>query len=201
MTSPSKASLFRHVAVALAAALAISGCSESPSSGSDGQTVAGPVAAPVGPQMNEPLTQLQVGAEYALVAEPVLVQNGEFVRAVVKVKNSGTVAINSTGKYPVNFAISVADGAGKVILLDFVRVALPAAGIPAGGTVELVAQVPVKAVVGNSMRFGLVQEGVAWYSDLNVTPLDYGPLTSCEDQGRQAICGKDGKPLQTHEST
>jgi len=194
MSHTSHAPLLRYAAVALTAAIAITGCSESPNA--DQAVQPAPAAAESAsnlPGMTEALTQPQVGAEYRISAEPVLAQDGLVVRTVVGVKNTGTVAINSNGKFPLHLAVSLVDEAGKMVALDFVRVNLPAEGIPAGGSADVVAEVPAKGVVGHFMRFGLVQEGVAWYTDFNVAPLDYGPLTSC--QGKDTVCGKDGKPL------
>jgi len=192
---------FSLCAAALIAALGVAGCSKAPEAGSAEQAApsATPAAAPVADAtgMAEPLTQDQAGAEYRVAAEPVLVQNGEVVRTTVAVTNTGKVAINSQGKLPVNLAISLVDDAGNMVNREFVRVPLPAGGIAVGATVDIAADALAKDVAGKSLRFGLVQEGVAWFSDLNVATLDYGPLTSCEDQGKQTICGKDGKPLAT----
>jgi hypothetical protein len=200
MINTSRAPRFRYAAVALSAALAITGCSETPDADQAAQPAPAESVASSLPVMAEALTQQQVGAEYRVRAAPALVQNGAVVRTVIEVKNTGTTSINSNGKFPIHLAISLVDGAGKMIALDFVRATLPAEGIPVGGSADVVAEVPAKGVVGHAMRFGLVQEGVAWYSDFNVAPLDLGPLTSCADQGKQTVCGDDGKPLPVAES-
>ncbi|CAD0361981.1 hypothetical protein [Xanthomonas hortorum] len=186
-------------AIALAAAIAVTGCSKSPNDtaqpAADAQQPAAAAAAPEVEGISAPIPQDQVGAQYAVSAEPVLVRNGEILKVVVNVTNTGKVAVNSKGKMPVNLAISLVDGAGAMVKQEFVRATLPPQGIPAGGSADVVAEVPAQAVAGNTLRFGLVQEAVAWYSDYKIQPLDYGPFNSCEDQGKPTLCGKDGKPL------
>lgn len=197
MNKISKSQLSLCAAAALVTTIAVSGCSKAPEAEQAPQAASAPAAAVVeAADMATPLTQEQVGAQYTIAAEPVLVNNGETLRTVVSVTNTGKVAISTKGKLPVNLAVSLVDGAGAIVNREFVRVALPAQGIPEGGTADVVAEAPTKDAVGKSLRFGLVQEGVAWFSDLNVATLDYGPLTTCEDQGKPTICGKDGKPLQ-----
>lgn len=194
---------FTLCAAALAAAIALSACSKGPESEQAAQPAATPAAtSPVaeGAAMTAALTQDQAGAEYRITAEPVLVQNGEVIRTVVAVKNTGKTLISSHGSLPVNLAVSLVDGAGQMVNREFVRVSLPGEGIAAGATADVVADAKAADVVGKGLRFGLVQEGVAWFSDLNVATLDYGPLTTCQDQGKQTICGKDGKPLVNAES-
>lgn len=189
---------FYLCAAALAAAIAISGCSKSPEA--EPVAEAAPAAEVAASPMAAPLTQGQVGAQYRIAAEPVLVNNGEVVRTVVSVTNTGAIGINSNGNLPVNLAISLVDLNGTAVAQDFVRAPLPASGIPAGGSADVVAEVPASEVAGKALRFGLVQETVAWFSDFKIAPLDYGPLTSCEDQGKPTLCGKDGKPLVHAES-
>lgn len=195
MNKISKGQLSLLVA-AMAAVLTVAGCSESPNEPS-ADAAAPPAPAPQAttPGMTEALTPEQAGAQYHFGAEPTLAQDGQVVRTVVTVTNSGKVAVNSRGTLPVNLGISLIDGSGAMVTRDFVRASLPLEGIPVGGSADVVAEVPSKDVVGKGLRYGLVQEGVAWYSDLNVAALDYGVLTACEDQGKQTICGKDGKPL------
>lgn len=190
----------RHVvgaAVVLAAAIVVTGCSESPNTAKSSADAQQPAAAAV-PEVegiSSPIPQEQVGARYAVLAEPVLVKNGEVLKVVVNVTNTGKVAVNSKGQMPVNLAVSLVDGAGAMVKQEFVRAPLPPQGIPAGGSADVIAEVPAQAVAGNTLRFGLVQEAVAWYSDYKIQPLDYGPFSSCEDQGKPTLCGKDGKPL------
>ncbi|MFA4914602.1 MULTISPECIES: glycosyltransferase [Stenotrophomonas] len=197
MNKISKSQFSLCAAAALATAIAVSGCSKAPEADQAAQT-APAAAAPVAeaPDMTTPLTQEQAGAQYAITAEPVLVNNGETLRTVVSVTNTGKVAISSKGKLPVNLAISLVDPSGEMVARDFVRASLPAAGIAAGASADVITEVPAKDVVGKSLRFGLVQEAIVWFSDFNVATVDYGPLTACDDQGKPTICGKDGKPLQ-----
>ncbi|WP_315387407.1 glycosyltransferase [uncultured Stenotrophomonas sp.] len=184
--------------VAMAAVLTVSGCSESPNqANSDAAAPPAPTPQATTPGMTAALTPEQAGAQYHLQTEPTLAQDGQVIRAVVSITNSGKVAVNSRGTLPVNLGVSVIDASGAMVTRDFVRASLPLDGIPVGGSADVVAEVPSKDVIGKGLRFGMVQEGVAWYSDLNVPALDYGVLTACEDQGRQTICGKDGKPLAT----
>lgn len=146
--------------------------------------------------MNVPLTPDQVGARYRISREAVLTNGGQAIRTIVAVTNTGKVAINSHGSKPINLAISLVDDSGKVVAQDFVRSALPADGIAAGHTADVTTEVPVQPVLGKRLRFGLVQESVAWYSDFKVEPLDYGPLSACESASAGPVC-KDGQPLKS----
>lgn len=157
--------------VALATAITFTGCSESPDVGQAASAAPQKAAsASDAPGMSMPLTQEQVGARYAIVSDPVIANSGEVIRAVVSVTNAGKSTISSKGKLPVNLAISLVDASGVVSVKDFVRAPLPPEGIPAGASAEVVAEVPAEAVVGKSLRFGLVQESVAWFSDFKIEP-------------------------------
>lgn len=187
---------FSGVVIALAVVSAFAGCSKAPETAPATQAApqeAVAVATPAG--MTTALTQEQVGARYLVSADPVLEENGEVLQTVVSVTNTGKVAINSQGTLPVNLAISLIDSSGNMVTQEFVRAPLPVSGIPAGGSADVITEVPANAVIGKRLRFGLVQEGVAWFSGFKVEPLDYGPFTSCEEQGKPTVCGKDGKPL------
>ncbi|MBB4597979.1 glycosyltransferase [Xanthomonas arboricola] len=186
------------IVVALMAVIALVGCSRSPDAEQPAQgAVQQQKTVAEAPEMSGALTQDQAGARYAIASDPVIVQNGALLRTVVSVTNLGKVMISSTGKLPVNLAISLADRDGAVLQQDFVRASLPTGGIAAGSTAEVTVEVPTQAVLGKVMRFGLVQESVAWYSDFKIEPIDYGPITACQDQGKQAVCGAGGKPLAT----
>lgn len=194
--SKSPLSLCATAVLAASIALTFSGCSKSPEAEAPAEAAPAEVTpASTGVAMTAALTPEQVGAQYSIVGAPVLAQNGELVRTVVKVTNSGTVAINSGGQMPVKLAISLIDKNGEMLAQDFVRASLPAEGIEPGSTADVVTEVPSADLADKGLRFGLVQEAVAWYSTMNVAPLDYGPLTSCDDQGKKTLCGTDGKPL------
>ncbi len=182
------------VATALLVAVATIGCTPSPDANQPAAPATPAQPAAVESGMMAPLTQEQVGARYSVAGTPVLINEGRALRITVSVANTGSVAISSKGDKPVNLAISLVDGTGAVVAQDFVRVALPDDGIAAGASAEVVAEVPVQDVLGKSLKIGLVQETVAWFSDFKVESLDYGPLTTCEDQGKQAVC-KDGVAL------
>ncbi|UXM99773.1 hypothetical protein N8D55_19295 [Xanthomonas hortorum pv. pelargonii] len=105
-------------AIALAAAIAVTGCSKSPNDTAQPVADAQQPAAAAAPEVegiSAPIPQDQVGAQYAVSAEPVLVRNGEILKVVVNVTNTGKVAVNSKGKMPVNLAISLVDGAGAMV--------------------------------------------------------------------------------------
>lgn len=183
------------IALFFFAAWILTGCSEFPES-SRSATADSPAAVHLSaPSMTGPLGKEQVGANYSLVGEPVLTQDDAVVRTIIAVNNRGTVRITSGGTMPVHLAISLIDGEGGMVAQDFIRAGLPAAGIEPGATVDVVTEVPADQAVGNGLRFGLVQESVAWYSAMDVAPLDYGPLTRCENDGRSTVCGSDGRPL------
>ena len=194
-----------NAATAFAFALALTACNKSPEAPEGAEDQAAPAAAETPataaqtaqePGMDVPLTQEQAGAKYSIKSEPVIAGNQDILRMIITVENTGSTAILSKGKMPVNLAISLVDDAGNYTARDFIRASLPAEGISAGSSAEVVTEVPLKDVIGKTLRFGLVQEGVAWYSDFNVTPIDYGPFTTCSEQGKSTVCGKDGKPLQ-----
>lgn len=196
LNSKSPLSVCATAVLAASIALTISACSKSPETEAPADAAPAEVApASANVAMTAALTPEQVGAQYAIAVSPALVQNGELVRTVVKVTNTGTVAINSGGQMPVKLAISLIDKNGEMLAQDFVRASLPAQGIEPGATADVVTEVPSADLAGKGLRFGLVQEAVAWYSSMNVAPLDYGPLSSCEDQGKKTLCGTDGKPL------
>jgi len=198
LDSKSPLSICATAVLAASIALTFAGCSKAPEAEAPAAAAPAEVApASAGVAMKAALTPEQVGAQYAIAANPALIQNGELVRTVVKVTNTGTVAINSGGQMPVNLAISLIDKNGEVVAQDFVRASLPAEGIEPGATADVVTEVPAADLAGKGLRFGLVQEAVAWYSTMNVAPLDYGPLSSCDDQGKKTLCGADGKPLST----
>ncbi|PPU77911.1 glycosyltransferase [Xanthomonas cucurbitae] len=198
MKSFAKTPVSLCTAAFLATVVTLAGCSKSPEADQPATATPQPAApASEAPNMTTPLTQEQVGARYAIVSDPVIVNNGELIRTVVSVTNAGKETLSSKGTLPINLAISLVDSSGTVSTKDFVRAPLPAEGIAAGASAEVIAEVPAQAVVGKSLRFGLVQEGVAWFSDFKIEPLDYGPFTSCADQGKQTLCGAGGKPLST----
>jgi len=198
LESKSPLSLCATAVLAASIALTVAGCSKSPEPEAPVNAAPAPVE-PVtaDPAMTAALTPEQIGAQYAITGSPALVQNGEMVRTIVKVTNTGTVAINSGGQMPVKLAISLIDKNGEMLAQDFVRASLPVQGIEPGATADVVTEVPAADLAGKGLRFGLVQEAVAWYSTMNVAPLDYGPLSSCEDQGKKTLCGTDGKPLSS----
>lgn len=175
---------------------ALAGCSKSPERTEQvtGAQESSPVTAGAA-DVSEPLTQDQVGATYQLAGAPVLEQGGQRLVISVLVKNTGSVALASQGDKPVNLGISIVDESGEVVDQDFARAALPEPGIGAGAEAIVVANVPAERVAGKKLRFGLVQEGVAWFTGLGVAPLDYGPLSSCEHDGARTLCGPEGQAL------
>ena len=171
------------------------GCSKAPEPAEQGADVLVSSQPMAVSEINEPLAQGDVGARYLMNEAPQLEQGGQILRIPLLVKNTGSSPLLSQGQRPVNLGISLLDDSGQIMELDFSRSPLPEGGIAAGAESTVVVDLPAERVVGKKLRFGLVQESVAWFSDLGVVPLDYGPIAHCENSGIKTLCGVDGKPF------
>ncbi len=112
-------------------------------------------------------------AEYSVEAAPRVVRAGELFAVPVTVRNTGTVDWPHGGGHPTHLAYhwerkeGAAQGATDSALAVFEgrRTALPA-DVPPGAALDVVALVEGPPQVGSyKLRWDLVQEGVAWFSD------------------------------------
>lgn len=184
----------RRLAVATVLGVSLAACSQNDGGKTDGTAApaAKPeAAAPV--EMAQALDKSQVGATYAVDAAGARLRDGTVIRIPVSITNNGKVALVSKGAYPVRLGAQLVGPDGKVIRRDFVRVSL--SPLVPGETAQTVVEVPAKEVVGNSVRFDLVQEKVNWFSSFDVPTQDYGPVTECAGAAGQ-YCGPDGNPIQ-----
>ncbi|MGH2379214.1 MAG: S8 family serine peptidase, partial [Candidatus Limnocylindria bacterium] len=112
-----------------------------------------------------------IGASYEAPAETAAFDAGSETTLVVSVRNTGTVTWAATGGNPVRLSYHWLQ-AGAVHTWEGLRGALPA-DVPPGAQVSLDLPVLPPLQPGPyTLRLDLVQEGVAWYSDLGAAPLD-----------------------------
>jgi hypothetical protein len=119
-------------------------------------------------------------AQYNVGTLPQFAAN-QFATVPVTITNAGRGVIPVTSSYPVNLGYHWYTSTGQTAVWDGARTALPADLLP-GATVTVQAQVTAPPQGGNySLRFDLVQEGVAWFSNKgvptgNVTATVAGPF-------------------------
>ena len=94
----------------------------------------------------------------------------EVVAVHVEVTNDSSVTWPVTGRSPVNLSYHWRDEEGAIMVHDGLRTPLPHDVRP-GETVRSVATVKAPATEGTAfLEFSLVQEGVAWFYECDVTP-------------------------------
>ncbi|MGH2499290.1 MAG: N-acetylmuramoyl-L-alanine amidase [Candidatus Limnocylindria bacterium] len=133
---------------------------------------------------------------------PVAFTASQTATVPVTVRNDGTSIFPITSAYPVNLGYHWYDGAGKVVVWDGARTRLPADLAP-GTSVQLQAQVTAPPSGGSySLRFDLVQEGIAWFSSRgtatgNVSASVAGPPIKSYGATYQpgAVAGQSGARL------
>jgi len=105
---------------------------------------------------------LDARASYAPTAVPFT--SGQTATVPVTITNTGSGVFPTTSGQPVNLGYHWSDASGKLVLWDGVRTKLPADLAP-GASVQLQASVTPPPNGGTfTLRFDLVQEGVAWFS-------------------------------------
>ena len=110
-------------------------------------------------------------ASYAASAPPFLLPGGQTLLPVT-VTNTGTATWPAGGAAPVHLATHLLGPNGSVVVWDGARTALPM-DIPPGAIVQTSVVVAAPLTPGAyKLRIDLVQEGVAWFSQLGVPTLD-----------------------------
>ncbi len=108
---------------------------------------------------------------YVVGAVPAL-SVGQTVTVPVTVTNTGSGIFPTTSSTPVTLGYHWYDAQGRAVLYDGARTKLPADLAP-GASVALDAQVTAPATGGTfTLKFDLVQEGVAWFSAKGVATGD-----------------------------
>jgi len=98
---------------------------------------------------------------------------GQTVTVPVIVTNTGQGTFPTTSSYPVNLGYHWYDTVGRAVVWDGARTKLPG-DLASGQSVSLSAQVAAPSAPGTySLRFDLVQEGVAWFSLKGAAPTDF----------------------------
>jgi hypothetical protein len=88
----------------------------------------------------------------------------------VPLTNSGTTTWNAGGSNPVRLSYHWHDNAGRLLVWDGERTALPA-DVPSGGSTTVSARVVAPTVSPVTLTIDLVREGIAWFQFLGGTPV------------------------------
>jgi hypothetical protein len=96
----------------------------------------------------------------------------QSVKVPVSVRNTSNFSWTPSGDHPVRFAYHWFDKDGREVVHDGERTFL-AADLPVGSTAKLSATVTAPPGAGDyTLRFTLVQEGVAWFDDEGAKPVE-----------------------------
>ncbi|HVR89168.1 MAG TPA: N-acetylmuramoyl-L-alanine amidase [Candidatus Limnocylindria bacterium] len=103
-----------------------------------------------------------------------LAVSGQLSTVPIAVTNTGNFVWNAAGPTPVDLGYHWYDSAGKAVVWDGLRTKLPSDVAP-GATQTLQAQLQFPTAPGAyTLKWDLVQEGVAWFSSQNVAPFPQG---------------------------
>jgi SAM-dependent methyltransferase len=104
-------------------------------------------------------------ADLSVEADSTSIKEGEKLSLNVIAKNSGTaVWLPSDARFgAVRFGIHLFDTRGKLIDLDYFRLALPGGEVMPGEIVEFAAEVPLPSMGRHVLQCDLVSEGVSWF--------------------------------------
>jgi hypothetical protein len=112
------------------------------------------------------------GAVYDIAALPAQGSTQVPLAATVTLTNTSSFAWSMAGTAAVRLAFHWADLAGRALVWDGQRTALPA-DVPVGGTVVVHPNIPAPASPGvYRLRLDLVREGVSWFSAQRVPTAD-----------------------------
>src|SRR5215831_5079210 len=96
----------------------------------------------------------------------------QSVKVPVSVRNTSNFSWTPSGDHPVRFAYHWFDKDGRKVVHDGERTFL-VVDLPAGSTAKLSATVTAPPAAGDyTLRFTLVQEGVAWFDDEGAKPVE-----------------------------
>lgn len=159
-------------------------------------TAPAPRTFPADFKLDTPIPAAAIRTELALVGTPAFLAKDDVLLFDVKVTNAGTVPLVSAGKAPVQLAINLAgpEGVDKAPGKRLAgRAMLPMIAPGKDGIVK--ARVRAEAVLGQTVRVELFQEGVGWFGRrYNQPTLDIGTFQRCEGAAR-SLCDSSGSPV------
>lgn len=145
--------------------------------------------------INAPIPRDAISTRLELVGQPTYNKDDDSLNVKVRVSNQGKVGLVSAGTAMVRLGAMLMgpDGPDKAPgNRDFKRIDLPM--IAPGSSAEVEAKLPAADLVGLSVRFDLVQEGVNWFSVYGQPTLDIGPYKRCEGQDK-SLCDDKDQPV------
>lgn len=178
------------VLLTVALAGALNACSSgSDTSGGGANSSAAGNTSPT--KSSKPFTAADVKVQLAQNGAVSLNSDGTVLNVPISIDNQSSVDLDSSASPPVNVGAHLLDGSGAVSVLDLVHASL--GDIPAGAKKALVVNVPATQLVDHTLAIVPVQEGVAWFDTLGVSPLKVGPFKSCQtSDNANALCSADG---------
>jgi len=91
--------------------------------------------------------------------------------AIVQLRNDGTAPVGGAGRYPMSIGVQLLDESGALVKPDWLHSLLPCTLEP-GSEREFKFVLPQAPAGRWIARFDLVQEGVAWFQNRGMRPID-----------------------------
>jgi len=89
----------------------------------------------------------------------------------VHISNDGNAPVSGVGRLPLSIGVQLLDEAGNIVVRDWLHAPLICPLAP-GSESDMKIALPVAAAGRWKVRVDLVQEGVAWFQDQGVAPID-----------------------------
>lgn len=188
--------------------LLLTGCNQPTPTPNDTAMTTPPAEAPAARtypanfKLDTPIPAAAIKTDMALEGVPHFDAKRDVLLFDVRVNNAGTVPLVSAGKAPVQLAVNLAgpDGVDQPPGKRLVgRASVPL--IQPGNSGVAKVHVPVEAVLGQTVRVELFQEGVGWFGRrYNQPTLDVGTFARC-DGGAGTLCDSSGSPVATVTAT
>lgn len=146
------------------------------------------------PAITNKFDPTKVRVDITMAGKMLLDQNAQVLRIPIKIKNNSPYEFSSKGPNPVNIGVHLLSSTGALINLDFYR--LEIGDFPSPGSEQIYTLlIPASQLQNNMLQILPVKEGIAWFSDWGVKPLEIGPFSKCGTGQKNKFCIKN-QPIQ-----